>query len=121
MVGPHLVAGRLALFAASGLSSRAGYGKRAPSGHTKAWPSTKSLMGAAARAHAGRHGRNRHRNPAVLAAREEPRGSLNRSYEIPTVRLRRRLWLLWIVIIGGCAVGATGTPTSSSSTAKSPR
>ena len=42
----------------------------------------------------------------MLAAREEPRGSLNRSYEIPTVRLRRRLWLLWIVIIGVCAVGA---------------
>ena len=42
----------------------------------------------------------------MLAAREEPRGSLSRSYEIPTVRLRRRLWLLWIVIIGVCAVGA---------------
>ena len=42
----------------------------------------------------------------MLAAREEPRGSLNRSYEIPTVRLRHRLWLLWAFIICGCAVGA---------------
>ena len=42
----------------------------------------------------------------MLAAREAPRGSLTRSYEIPTVRLRRRLWLLWIILIVGCAVGA---------------
>ena len=69
-------------------------------------PSVPRRTHAAARGHARHHGRNRRRHSAVLAAREEPRGSLNPHYEIPLVRLRRRMWLLWTVVASGFAVGA---------------